>query len=659
LVAGQGPPAASTTAPAHALQFKDLNKIQRRILSGFASTELTQQASAATARDQAQGAQPAAGADRAGAAVTYFPSGTGTCASHFGNNVKVNQNCLNLTDQDLNGRGQANNETSVAQDPRNPRNLVASDNDYFRGDANCNTAHSLNGGQNWNDAPVPMSFTRGAPTWAPNAREYWQAGGDTSVAFDTKGNVYLSCQTFNRGRGVSPNPDTSSAFYLFRSTQNHGASWNFPGRPIFEFNDTAGSGAVLEDKQLMTVDNTVGSPFQDRIYVTWTEFAADGTAYIWSVHSDDYGEHFSNRVLVSSDSDLCPNTFGVPTPLGRCNENQFSQPFTGPDGALYVTWANFNSATEPRGGDDEGDGGGDGFSGNAAPAAPTEEDNASQMLLARSSDGGQTFSAPVKVANYYDLPDCATYQAGRDAGRACVPEKGATANSFFRATNYPVGAVNPRNPRQVVVTFGSYINRHSNEDNGCVPQGFSVFGNPLYDGVKTAGACNNDILLSVSDDAGASFTGTTTDPRLLPTATTAKRQATTDQWFHWSVFTRDARLAVSYYDRQYGDDEITGFSDFSLSGSRNLRDFGVRRVTTSSMPPPTQFDGTFYGDYTGLSAIDTAHPAWSDTRNPALFLCPGTGAPGVPPAVCQRSAINAAVANDQEIYTAAVEVPSS
>jgi hypothetical protein len=297
-------------------------------------------------------------------------------------------------------------------------------------------------GANWNDTPVPMVFVRGAPTWAPAAREYWQAGGDTSVAWDTKGNAYLSCQTFNRGRAVSPNQDTSSAFYLFRSTQNGGASWNFPGREIFAFNDTAGSGAVLEDKQLMTVDNTVGSPFQDRIYVTRTEFAADGTAYIWSVHSNDYGEHFSNRVLVSRDSDLCPNTFGVPTPLGRCNENQFSQPFTGPDGALYVTWANFNSSAEPRGGDDQGDGGGDGATGNAAPA---EEDNAAQMLLTRSTDGGETFSPPVKVSDYYDLPDCATYQNGRDPGRSCVPEKGATANSFFRAANYPVGAVNPRN----------------------------------------------------------------------------------------------------------------------------------------------------------------------------------------------------------------------
>jgi len=39
--------------------------------------------------------------------------------------------------------------------------------------------------------------------------------------------------------------------------------------------------------------------------------------------------------------------------------------------------------------------------------------------------------------------------------------------------------------------------------------------------------------------------------------------------------------------------------------------------------------------------------ALCDTRAPDLFLCPGTGAPGVPPAVATAPAPNAAVANDQ------------
>ena len=169
-------------------------------------------------------------------------------------------------------------------------------------------------------------------------------GGDTSVAWDTRGNAYLSCQLFNRGTAASSNPDQSSSFVVFRSTGNNGASWNFPGRYTTAFFDPAGTGGVLEDKALMAVDASVTSPFRDRVYVTWTEFAADGTAYIYETHSSDYGETFSPRVLVSTDSGLCPTTFGVPTPQGKCNENQFSDPFTGPDGALYVAYSNFNNA---------------------------------------------------------------------------------------------------------------------------------------------------------------------------------------------------------------------------------------------------------------------------------------------------------------------------
>ena len=138
-----------------------------------------------------------------------------------------------------------------------------------------------------------MGFTRG-DRFGGVARQYWQAGGDTSVAWDTKGNAYLSCQMFIRGDAVSNNPDQSSAFYVFRSTGTGGASWNFPARPVAELNDIAGNGDALLDKQYMTVDDHKGSPFQDRIYVTWTLFAADGTRYIYEAYSRDYGEHFSS-----------------------------------------------------------------------------------------------------------------------------------------------------------------------------------------------------------------------------------------------------------------------------------------------------------------------------------------------------------------------------
>ena len=632
---GSGEPTARAQAK------RGLTPLQQRLMSGFASRALEEQTAPALV-PQARKMRPAQG----GVGST---AETG-CPANRGSNVRVNQNCQNLSDPDLAGRGQAQNETSIAQDPRNPRHIVASQNDYRRGDGNCYSAYSTDDGRTWTDSTPPMGFTRGNG-FGGFARQYWQAGGDTSVAWDTKGNAYLSCQMFNRGQPTSPNPDLSSAFYVFRSTGSAGASWNFPARPVAELNDTAAAGTELLDKQLLTVDATEGSPFQDRIYVTWTLFAADGTSYIYEANSRDYGEHFSAPKLVSTDSALCTNDIGVPTPQGRCNTNQFSQPFTGPDGALYVVWDNFNlTGVRPGEGDDEG--GGDSAQSNAAPQGV---DNRSQVLLAKSTDGGNTFSAPVKVADYYDLPDCATYQDGQDPGRACVPEKGETANSIFRATNYPSGAVNPRDPKEIDITFGSYINRHSNEGNGCVPQGFNPdTSQPLYDGVKTAGACNNDILISQSTNGGKAFTGATTDVRALP----ATRGGRADQFWQWAAFDPRGRLAVSYYDRAYGDDETTGFSDLSLSGTRNGSDFATTRVTTASMAPASQFGGLFFGDYSGLSAGDTAHPFWMDTRDPELFVCrDSAGNITLPPDVCTAGAPNAAVANDQNVYTDSVSIP--
>jgi hypothetical protein len=648
LVAVQAQASARSRRKPKPMNYAHLTKIQRRIVSeplaialGRAPRIVVPNSNDGGGVDGSPFTPPASyGVPSAGASpLTYFPTSQSGCAASFGTNIKVNQNCLNISDSDLQGRGQANNEPSISIDPFNPRHLVASDNNYIRGDGTCGAYYSQDGGRRWSDSTVPNGFTRGPSGPPAFARQYWQAGGDTSVAWDTRGNSYISCQLFNRGTVASPNPDQSSAFVVFRSTQNGGASWNFPGRYTTVNFDSAGAGNVLEDKALMAIDDNVTSPYRDRIYVTWTEFAANGTAYIYEVHSDDYGESFSKRVLVSKDSSYCFDTFGAATPNGRCNENQFSDPFVGPDGNLYVAYDNYNNQ----------------------PTSGT--DNRYEVLLAKSTDGGQSFSSPVKVSDYYDLPDCDTYQgAGSDLGRACVPEKGGSTKSVFRATNYPSGQVDPRNPKVVEVAFGSYINRDSNESNGCAPTGFAADGNPTYTGVKTAGACNNKILLSVSSNGGQTFTGTSADPRTELVVPQSAGQRRTDQFSEWTAFTRSGTLAVDYYDRQYGNDETTGSSDFSLSGSSNLVDFGQTRVTSSSMPAPTEFEGPaggqFYGDYVWLTALDKAYPIWSDTRSPGLFLCPGTGAPGKPPALCGATEANGEQANDEDTFTATMNVPT-
>lgn len=594
-----------------------LTKLQQRLLSGFESLELN------------AGEGPGVAAQLR----NYVARANSGCPTNLASNIKVNQNCLNLSDPTLQGRAQAENETAIAQNPANSGSLVAGYNDYRRGDGTCGVSYSSNGGQSWSDATLPNGFV-GGNAFGGVARQYFEASGDPSVAWDTKGNAYYSCMMFDRGQPTTSNLDQSSGVYVFRSTGNGGASWNFPGRPVVQ--QASSTVVPLLDKPYMTVDNHIGSPFQDRVYVTWTLFAADGTAYLYEAHSSDYGETFSSPVLVStSSSTLCSVTYGLPTPNGDCNENQFSDPFTGPDGALYVAFDNYNNPLS------------------------SASDNHNQILLVKSTDGGASFSAPVKVADFYDLPDCATYQGGADPFRACIPEKGSAKNSIFRATNYPSGSVNPTDASQVAVTFGSYINPHSNESNGCTPDGLNATtGLNLYTGVKTAGACNNDILLSVSNDGGATFTGSSTDPRSLTSVTQTSGQATTDQWWQWSAFTSSGTLAVSYYDRQYGSDETTGSMDISLASSRNLSSFTSQRVTSSSMPLPTEFpdangNSTFFGDYSGLAVGQTANPIWMDTRDLDLFACPNT----TPPALCAATEPNGLTANDQDIFTSTMGIP--
>ena len=109
---------------------------------------------------------------------------------------------------------------------------------------------------------------------------YWQGGGDPSVAWDSRGNAYFTGLHFNRGLGTSDNPDYSSGVYTYRSVGNGGASWSFPGTAVAtSFQQTTpATGTPLLDKPYMTIDNHTSSRFRDRIYVTYTNFAADGTA---------------------------------------------------------------------------------------------------------------------------------------------------------------------------------------------------------------------------------------------------------------------------------------------------------------------------------------------------------------------------------------------
>ncbi len=194
--------------------------------------------------------------------------------------------------------------------------------------------------------------------------------------------------------------------------------------------------------------------------------------------------------------------------------------------------------------------------------------------------------------------------------------------------------MDPTNPGRVVVTFGSYINKDSKEANGCVPTGFSQYGiNTLHRGEGRRCVQQRHPDQRTSSDGGKTFTGTTQDPRVEPTVN-PDAAAGDDRpvLAMGGVHTTGPARRHATTTGSTATTRPSADSDVSISGSkRPRRRSACDRVTSSSMPPPTQFGGQFYGDYTGLAASQKAFPIWMDTRDPELFLCPGTGKPGVPP----------------------------
>ena len=315
--------------------------------------------------DQIAASNTLAAANRAShqnAAEPLEPSGNtlGCSDTAKGGNVRANQECTNVSRSDLLGRGQSQNETVAAVNPTDPRNVLLAQNDYRNGDGSCGFDYSLDGGRHFGDGLLPESFTAPGFT-AP--RHYWDASGDPVVAFDSEGYAYYACLQFNRGVTSDLGGDHSGIF-VYRSA-NGGASWTFPGDPVVQDD---GLGEVgLNDKEWMTVDTSPESPFQDRVYVTWSRYSADFSAAVISEsHSTDHGVTWSAPQEISGfDADLCPVNFSG-APAGTCDANQFSNVFTSANGTVFVVFQNFNNALADAG------------------------DNHNQILLVKSEDGGET-----------------------------------------------------------------------------------------------------------------------------------------------------------------------------------------------------------------------------------------------------------------------------
>jgi hypothetical protein len=262
------------------------------------------------------------------------------------------------------------NEPAIAVDPNNPMRLVAGMNDYASrtwscmvgttpcsalGDGYSGTYYSNDGGATWccvSSSPSDLG------TLIPGVERLtggiYDAGGDPALAFNSHGDVYFSGLGFDRT--APPNTVTVS-----RGTFDSGGDLTW-GAPTF-INPTT-SPAILNDKEWIGVDSHAGSPFQDRVYVSWTRFVFNpiNGRYVQSpiafAYSADDGATFSTPQLIS----------------GNVLYGQGSHIVVGADGTVYVFWD-----------------------------ASTRLAQLDSIWVVSSHDGGATWSKPVAISTLADI----------------------------------------------------------------------------------------------------------------------------------------------------------------------------------------------------------------------------------------------------------------
>ena len=193
------------------------------------------------------------------------------------------------------------NEYSLAINPKNPQNFIASANDYRTGKVKLGHYASLDGGKTIiSDGVLPLA--RG-----------WTDAGDPGCVFDGFGNGYIMGLHFNR-RPVA------GGLYVHKTTDG-GRTF---AAPVLAFKASRN----LPDKPLITADQRTSGRYAGSLYITFTGFYAAPVG-LNCVASHDGGKTWSSPV--------------------RMGSGQGTSPAVGPKGELYVSWASrgrifFNSS---------------------------------------------------------------------------------------------------------------------------------------------------------------------------------------------------------------------------------------------------------------------------------------------------------------------------
>jgi hypothetical protein len=581
------------------------------------------------------------------------------------------------------------NEMGIAVDPAKPNLLLAGSNDYqlqFVGNTLVEQVPSgfflsQDGGGTWLNGALPMKGSLG--------------GGDPVPGFDAKRNrlVFASlsfvCGQFapvcSRGNIEWATSDISKLTGSSSDTVQWSDQTIVDGR-----GSDAAAQQIFSDKEWLAVDNyptitkldtqgnrvTVPNPNYGNYYVTYSRFRTESGRYdespIWFTRSTDGGQHWSLPAEISGrnpgfctfqDDPNDPDTSAQggnssqansegPDDPNACDQDQFSIPAVAPDGTLYVKFDNEQNsqAYEP----------------------PQRYD--SQILLVKSTDGGQTFEgeAPTTAnqAGCVRVEGAAPGTPHTGYQNPCiVPTHIVNEEDSYDTTDHPElgGSAIPDYPLNVsgrttltgnqfrVNSSGNLFIAHRQGDLSSKYRLFVTFADNI-DGVRPGPGqttatdptfvpvTNTQAFYAYSDGQGAFGTwngGDTFGNSNPATRLSASGPEPDDQFYLWG----DANPVTGAVSIGYmnSDPARTGGNPgdyvFDVTTAANGADgappvFGPA-VTESSQPSHPNSSrffrarvdscgdcATFIGDYNGLAigSDGTIHSVWTDMRRPLAFV---------------------------------------
>lgn len=228
------------------------------------------------------------------------PNAGPTSSSLVGANVDMSNECG------------PQSETFVAINPNASRVLAGGSNEIFRDPMR--GYFSTNNGTSWGGVDLPLP-----PPIGTNGIDF---GSDPGLAFDTLGNVYYSYIVvfFSNGNGIN-----GTEMAVARSTDG-GQTY-----PQVNFFDFSGGSDHFNDKPMITTDQNATSTFKNNVYVAWD--AASGGSSAGGI-----------RVATSRDHGVTFASVRADDPGGP-GRGIGASPFVAPDGTLFVAWNDFAANT--------------------------------------------------------------------------------------------------------------------------------------------------------------------------------------------------------------------------------------------------------------------------------------------------------------------------